>query len=62
MYPPETLRMRTQPPIRWGDEAYLRDLFGEADMVALARRYDRNGGSGPIAIAADYHETVIVRA
>lgn len=100
-----------QPPIRWGDEAYLRDLFSGAaasitsylrtaifrfrsaeenvdffrtyygptlrafealpserrealyaDMVALARRYDRNGGTGPIAIAADYLETVIVRA
>lgn len=100
-----------QPPLRWGDEAYLRDLFGEAaasitsyprtaifrfrsaeenvdffrtyygptlrafealpserreslyaDMVALARRYDRNRGTGPIAIVADYLETVIVRA
>ncbi len=32
------------------------------EMVALAERYDRNGGAGPIAIAADYLETVIVRA
>jgi SAM-dependent methyltransferase len=32
------------------------------DMVALARRYDRNGGAGPIAIDAEYLETVIVRA
>ena len=31
------------------------------DLVALARRYDRNGGTGPIAITADYLETVIVR-
>jgi SAM-dependent methyltransferase len=31
------------------------------DLVALAHRYDRNGGSGPIAITADYLETVIVR-
>jgi SAM-dependent methyltransferase len=31
------------------------------DMIALARRFDRNGGTGPIAIAADYLETVIVR-
>lgn len=31
------------------------------DLVALARRYDRNGGTGSIAIAADYLETVIVR-
>jgi SAM-dependent methyltransferase len=31
------------------------------DMVALAHRYDRNGGTGPIAIAADYLETVIIR-
>lgn len=100
-----------EPPIRWGDEAYLHELFGDAaasitsyprtaifryrsaeenvdffrtyygptlrafealpserreplyaDMVALARRYDRNAGTGPIAIAADYLETVIVRA
>lgn len=32
------------------------------DMVALARRYDRNAGAGPIAIRADYLETVITRA
>jgi ubiquinone/menaquinone biosynthesis C-methylase UbiE len=32
------------------------------DLIALARRYDRNQGEGPIAIAADYLETVIVRA
>jgi SAM-dependent methyltransferase len=31
------------------------------DLLALARRYDRNGGTGPIAIAGDYLETVIVR-
>lgn len=31
------------------------------DMIALARRFDRNSGSGSIAIAADYLETVIVR-
>lgn len=31
------------------------------DLLALARRYDRNRGAGPIAIAADYLETVIVR-
>ena len=35
-------------------------LHGE--MVALARRFDRNADGGPIAIAADYLETVIVRA
>ena len=40
------------PPGREG----LRD-----DLLALARRYDRNGGTGPIAITADYLETVIVR-
>lgn len=100
-----------QPPVRWGDEAYIRALFGStaasvtsyprtaifrfrsaeenvdffktyygptlrafeslpvekraslyAEMVALAQRYDRNRGIGPIAIAADYLETVIVRA
>ena len=31
------------------------------DLLALARRYDRNGGTGPVAITADYLETVIVR-
>ncbi len=99
-----------QPPIRWGDEDYLRTLFGvgassivsyprtaifrfrsaeenveffrtyygptlrafealpedqrdalQGDLVGLARRYDRNGGDGPIAIAAEYLETVITR-
>jgi hypothetical protein len=100
-----------QPPIRWGEEAYQRKLFGESaasltsyprtaifrfrspeenvsffrtyygptlrafealstdqrqalydDLVALAKQYDGNSGAGPIAIAADYLETVIVRA
>jgi SAM-dependent methyltransferase len=100
-----------KPPVRWGDESYQRELFGDgaasvtayprtaifrfqsaeenvdffrtyygptlrafetlpseqsddlyAEMVDLARRYDRNRGTGPIAIAADYLETVIVRA
>jgi hypothetical protein len=32
-----------------------------SDLVALARRHDRNAGKGPIAIAADYLETVIER-
>lgn len=99
-----------EPPVRWGNEAYLRSLFGTAvrslksyrrtavfrfrspeenveffrmhygptlrafetleparrealrnDLLSLARRYDRNGGTGPIAIAADYLETVIDR-
>jgi hypothetical protein len=31
------------------------------DLLTLARRYDRNGGTGPIAITGDYLETVIVR-
>jgi len=31
------------------------------DLLALARRYDRNGGTGPVAITAEYLETVIVR-
>ena len=35
----------------------------EQEMIELNRRFDRNGGKGgPIAIAADYLETVIVRA
>jgi SAM-dependent methyltransferase len=99
-----------QPPVRWGDPAYLDSLFDHAassmtsdrrtaifrfgsaeenidffrtyygptlrafesldparreslrnDLLTLARRYDRNGGTGPIAIAADYLETLIVR-
>lgn len=99
-----------QPPVRWGNEAYQRELFGSSaasvtsyprtaifrhrsaeenvnffrtyygptlrafealppdrqqalndDMIALVRRFDRNAGAGPIAIAADYLETVIVR-
>jgi ubiquinone/menaquinone biosynthesis C-methylase UbiE len=31
------------------------------DLTDLARRYDCNGGTGPVAIGADYLETVIVR-
>jgi ubiquinone/menaquinone biosynthesis C-methylase UbiE len=31
------------------------------DLLALARRFDRNRGAGPVAINADYLETVIVR-
>ena len=30
-------------------------------LIALIHRYDRNAGSGPVAIAADYLETVIVK-
>jgi SAM-dependent methyltransferase len=100
-----------QPPVRWGDVAYLRSLFGDVadfmtnyhrtavfrfrspaenvdffrthygpslrtfetldpprreslynDLVDLARRFDRNGGTGQIAITAEYLETVIVRS
>ena len=99
-----------QPPVRWGDETYQRELFGRSaasvtsyprtamfryrsaeenveffrtyygptlrafdalsaykqealnhDMIALVHRYDRNSGTGPVAIAADYLETVILR-
>jgi SAM-dependent methyltransferase len=99
-----------QPPVRWGDEVHLEDLFHPSaasitshrrtavfrfrsadenvdffrtyygptlrafealdpprqeslrnSLLALAHRYDRNGGRGPIAIAAEYLETVIVR-
>jgi len=99
-------------PIRWGNEAYLREIFGseiasmtnnvrtavfrfasdkdnvdffrkyygptlktfealpaaareslEREMIELNHRFDLNGGKGgPIAISADYLETVIVRA
>jgi ubiquinone/menaquinone biosynthesis C-methylase UbiE len=35
----------------------------EQEMIELNRRFDRNGGTGgPVAITADYLETVIVRA
>jgi hypothetical protein len=35
----------------------------EREMIELNRRFDLNGGKGgPVAIAADYLETVIVRA
>ena len=99
-----------EPPVRWGDEAYQRSLFGAdaksvtsyprtavfryrsaeenvdffrtwygpttrafealsppereslyGEMVGLAKRFDRNRGTGPIAITADYLETVVVR-
>lgn len=99
-----------QPPVRWGEEAYQRELFGNRaasvtsyprtaifryrsaeenvdffrtwygptlrafdalsadrqaalnnDMIELVHRYDRNAGAGPVAIAADYLETVIIR-
>ncbi|HYV38916.1 MAG TPA: methyltransferase domain-containing protein [Gemmataceae bacterium] len=100
------------PPIRWGDEAHLRAIFGgairsmtsqvrtaifrfasaednvhffrtyygptlktfealpaakrealEQEMIELNCKFDRNGGKGgPVAITADYLETVIVRA
>jgi len=31
------------------------------DMIALVHRFDRNTGKGPVAIAADYLETVIIK-
>ena len=33
-----------------------------ADLAALARRFDRNGGTGPVAIPAEYLEVVATRA
>ena len=46
---------------RWGAlKASWREALRD-DLLVLARRYDRNGGTGPIAITADYLETVIVR-
>src|SRR5262245_36214352 len=100
------------PPVRWGAEAHLRSIFGDAvgsmtstvrtmvfrfassaenvaffrryygptlktfealpparrealeqEMIELNHKFDRNGGTGgPVAIAADYLETVMVRA
>jgi SAM-dependent methyltransferase len=34
----------------------------EADLVSLVRRFDRNGGRGPISVPAEYLEAVAVRA
>ncbi len=34
----------------------------DADMTALARRFDRLGGDGPVAIPAEYLEVVATRA
>jgi ubiquinone/menaquinone biosynthesis C-methylase UbiE len=34
----------------------------QGDLEELARKYDRNKGSGPIAIVADYLETVVTRS
>jgi SAM-dependent methyltransferase len=99
-----------QPPVRWGEVEYQRELFGDGvasvtgyprtaifrfrsaeenvdffrtyygptlrafdalpptrraaltdDLIALVHRFDRNAGKGPVAIAAEYLETVIVR-
>jgi SAM-dependent methyltransferase len=41
------------------EPARRETLRGE--LQDLARRYDRNGGGGPVAITADYLETVLVR-
>ena len=32
------------------------------DLATLARRFDRNGGGGPLAIPAEYLEVVATRA
>ena len=34
----------------------------DADLTALARRFDRLGGDGPVAIPAEYLEVVATRA
>jgi SAM-dependent methyltransferase len=52
-YGPTLRAFESLDPVR---RAALRN-----DLLALARKYDRNGGKGPVAIAADYLETVIVR-
>ena len=43
-----------------GLEPEGRDALA-ADLAALARRFDRNAGSGPVAIPAEYLEVVAVR-
>jgi SAM-dependent methyltransferase len=54
-YGPTLKTFESLPPSR-------RDAL-EQEMVELNRKFDRNGGKGgPVAIAADYLETVIVRA
>ena len=44
-----------------GLEPEGRDALA-ADLAALARRFDRNGGGGPVAIPAEYLEVVATRA
>jgi SAM-dependent methyltransferase len=44
-----------------GLEPEGRDALA-ADLAALARRFDRNGGNGPVAIPAEYLEVVATRA
>ena len=58
----EFFRTNYGPTLR-AFEALPRDRQAalKHDMVGLSRRFDRNGGAGPIAIAAEYLETVIVR-
>ena len=44
-----------------GLEPEGRDALA-ADLAAMARRFDRNGGNGPVAIPAEYLEVVATRA
>lgn len=44
-----------------GLEPEGRDALA-ADLAALVRRFDRNGGNGPVAIPAEYLEVVATRA
>jgi SAM-dependent methyltransferase len=44
-----------------GLEPEERDALA-AELVELARRFDRNGGNGPVAIPAEYLEVVATRA
>jgi SAM-dependent methyltransferase len=46
----------------FGGLAHERQHALAADLAALARRFDRNGGDGPVAIPAEYLEVVATRA
>jgi SAM-dependent methyltransferase len=48
--------------VAFGGLAHERQHALAADLAALARRFDRNGGDGPVAIPAEYLEVVATRA
>ena len=65
-----TSRARVFPEAYYGPTLKLFESVGEsgaaplaADLADLARRYDQNGDAGgPIAIRAEYLESVMIKA